>query len=349
MSMSGTKRWTIRPEGSNWGDFGPDDELGRINLLTPQKVREGSAEIREGISFCLSLPLDRPRGIVLSQSRVPPTLRPSMRDGCPCFNFPMSRSVPRLREILSDDVATLSLQYSTHWDAFSHVGYQFDVDGDGVREHVYYNGFRANEHVVGPRNYVCDDGSEKPLQGALALDIAGLARKPIQGRAVMLDLRHHLGNGRSLAGYKEIAAIIEADGIKVGTGDIVVLRTGWTGRLMEMGDAPDMDELNRTGAVLDGRDQDLLRWITDSGIAAICADNYAVEALPSRDYDISDVALPLHEHCLFKLGIPLGELWALDELADWLRDNGRTAFFLTAPALYLPGAVGSPLTPVATV
>ncbi|MGB3595516.1 MAG: cyclase family protein, partial [Pseudomonas neustonica] len=60
-------------------------------------------------------------------------------------------------------------------------------------------------------------------------------------------------------------------------------------------------------------------------------------------------ALPLHEHCLFKLGIHLGELWYLTELAEYLQAKGRSRFLLTAPPLRLPGAVGSPVTPVAMV
>ena len=59
--------------------------------------------------------------------------------------------------------------------------------------------------------------------------------------------------------------------------------------------------------------------------------------------------LPLHDLCLFKLGINLGEMWYLSELAEWLRTNARTRFFLTAPPLRLPGHVGSPVTPIATV
>jgi len=51
-----TPRWKHRPEGSTWGDFGPDDQLGRPNLLTPEKVREGVAEVREGLRFCLGMP-----------------------------------------------------------------------------------------------------------------------------------------------------------------------------------------------------------------------------------------------------------------------------------------------------
>ena len=58
---------------------------------------------------------------------------------------------------------------------------------------------------------------------------------------------------------------------------------------------------------------------------------------------------PLHAHCLFKLGVHLGELWQLTPLAGWLRQHGRSRFLLTAPPLRLPGAIGSPVTPVATV
>ncbi len=72
--MNRSPRWKERPPGSNWGDFGPDDQLGRLNLLTPIKVLEGVAEVREGRSFCLSLPLDYPGGNLLNPRRHPPRL-----------------------------------------------------------------------------------------------------------------------------------------------------------------------------------------------------------------------------------------------------------------------------------
>jgi len=72
-----SKRWTQRPEGSTWGDWGDDDELGRINLVTPEKVLQGVAEVEAGISFCLSLPLDFPGGTALNQRRHPPKLAPT--------------------------------------------------------------------------------------------------------------------------------------------------------------------------------------------------------------------------------------------------------------------------------
>ena len=104
------------------------------------------------------------------------------------------------------------------------------------------------------------------------------------------------------------------------------------------------------GCALDGHDRRLLAWIAESGLAALIADNNAVEeraARPAPGYQ--GALLPLHEHCLFKLGIHLGELWHLTPLADWLRTQSRCRFLLTAPPLRLPGAVGSPVTPVATV
>ena len=62
-------RWVHRPEGSNWGDFGPDDEKGRMNLLTPEVVLKGVAEVKEGLSFCLSMPLDMPGGNSVNPKR----------------------------------------------------------------------------------------------------------------------------------------------------------------------------------------------------------------------------------------------------------------------------------------
>ena len=103
-------------------------------------------------------------------------------------------------------------------------------------------------------------------------------------------------------------------------------------------------------ACLDGRDAKLLQWITDSGLAV--ADRRQLRGRgASRDSATHGccATLPLHEHCLFKLGIHLGEIWHLTPLAAWLRAHRRSRFLLTAPPLRLPGAVGSPATPVATV
>ena len=132
-------------------------------------------------------------------------------------------------------------------------------------------------------------------------------------------------------------------------GDLVCLPTGFTEMLVEMNREPDGPLLDRSCAALDGRDDRLLQWIEDSGLTALIADNYSVEAYPTASHVGLCSSLPLHEKCLFRLGVPLGELWYLKERAGWLRENNRSRFLLTAPPLRLPGAIGSPPTPVATV
>lgn len=344
--MTSNPRWVRRPEGSTWGDFGPDDELGRLNLVTAEKVRQGVAEVREGRTFCLSLPLDRPGGTALNPRRGPPVRRPTGPADKPRWNQCLCADEAGLLDVVCDDTVEIALQYSTQWDALVHVGAMFDADGDGVPEPVYYNGFRAGIDVIGPR-----EAAARGLAfGARRLGIETGAAHGVQGRGVLVDLAHHFGEARRLVGHDDLMMVIETDRVAVETGDILCLRTGFADVVMRMDGDPDPGVLANSCCVLDGRDERLLQWITDSGIAAIAADNYAVEALPARPPTRPEHAvMPLHHHCLFKLGLPLGELWWLTDLAAHLRAGGRSRFLLTAPPLRLPGAAGSPVTPVATV
>jgi kynurenine formamidase len=350
--MADNPRWTRRPEGSTWGDFGPDDELGRLNLVTPQKVLQGIAEVKFGKTFCLSLPLDYPGGSVLNPRRMPPELRPTVRNGRPNMTYPLRCDDPTALDIVCDDQVLLTLQYSTQWDTLAHVGQMFDVDGDGKPEDVFYNGFRAGRDIVGPVLYDAK-GNQTPSNqptGARHLGVENMAKSCVQGRAVMIDLEAHYGRSGRMVGYAELMEVLAKDKVVVEQGDFVCLRTGFAQALLEMKKQPDPKVLFATTSALDGRDPRLLQWVTDSGVVALLADNYGVEATPARPCaDDYCATLPLHAHCLFKLGVYLGEMWYLTELADWLRANGRSRFLLTAPPLRLPGAVGSPATPVATV
>jgi len=336
-------RWRNRPEGSNWGDFGADDEVGRLNLIGPEQVLKGVAEVREGRSFCLSLPLDLPGGNRLNPRRHPPRLFATERGGEANYNYALSRDDPRYTDVISDDAVLLHTQYSTQWDALAHVGGRFDADGDGEAEAVYYNGWRAGEAVASP-----PDGLEGPR--ATRLGIERMAETCVQGRAVMIDLHAHFGDERRMVGLADLEAVMRADGVSVEEGDMVCLHTGFARVVREMGGDPEPGRLHGSCAVLDGRDAGLRDWIRASGLAALVADNYAVEAYPAAETDADCcAALPLHELCLFQLGIPLGELWWLTDIAAHLRAQSRSRFLLTAPPLNLPGAVGSPATPVATV
>ncbi len=350
------RRWEQRPPGSTWGDWGDDDELGRINLLTPEKVLQGAREVQAGVTFCLSLPLDYPGGTSLNQRRYPPRLAPTEDlDGNPeVFYNVHQKDIPKYGskrhvDVWADDVVTLSLQYSTQWDSLAHAGAEFDADGDGVEEAVFYNGYRSGVDLVGPQPDARGDGGPHQCF-AHHLGLEHMAFHGVQGRGVLVDVAHHLGHEFRGVDLKTLQEIMAADNVAVEPGDMLLIHTGFATRVLEWNREPDPVEIHRTCAYLDAYDDTLLEWIASSQIAALVADNYAVEGMvagPRREGRHS--LLPIHHLCLFKLGVPLGELWYLHELASWLRAHGRSRFLLTAPPLRMPGIVGSPVTPIATV
>jgi kynurenine formamidase len=169
----------------------------------------------------------------------------------------------------------------------------------------------------------------------------------------MVDLHRHLGEARTHVNLEMLLKIMEADRLSVSEGDILCLHTGLGQLIVNSPPVGPDPSIRLACAVLDGSDQALLNWITESGVAAIAADNLAVESSSTlgvrKNIGPLGAVLPLHEHCLFKLGVHLGELWYLTELANWLHKHQRSRFLLTAPPLRLPGAAGSAVTPVATV
>ena len=352
-----TRRWQRKPDGSNWGEFGADDQRGRMNLVDRAKVLQGVAEVREGITFCLSLPLDYPGGQTMNVRRQPPRRFAVLRDGKSAgqqgFCWSYRSEDPDLTDVVNDDVVLMSLQYSTQWDSLAHVGSHFDADGDGSDEAVFYNGFRAGEDIkAGVETEAREPWAKYENPEARALSIAVLAEHGAQGRGVMIDIERHVGRKRQAVGYDQLMRMLDADKVTVEAGDMVCLHTGFADTLLSMNKSPDLKILHESGAGLDGHDAKLLNWITDSRLACLLADNPAVELVvpkPLTPSPIRGPRLPLHEHCLFKNGIHLGELWHLTPLALWLRANNRSRFLLTAPPLRLPGAVGSPATPIATV
>lgn len=243
--------------------------------------------------------------------------------------------------VACDDGVILHTQYSTHWDSLAHWGTLFDANGDGREEIVYYNGYRGGEHVLSPVG-------QMPPQ-ALALGIEKLAETCVQGRAVLISLADAFGPDRTHVDYDMLVATMATQHAEVGPGDFLLLHSGFDDALLAMQREPSERVLSRTGALLDGRDDRLRSWIRESGVVAICSDTATIEA-PYPDSETGGrTMLPLHELCLFELGIFLGELWRLGDLARWLRAHGRSACLLTAPPLRLPGATGSPVTPVALV
>lgn len=333
-------RWKNRPDGSTWGDWGADDQRGRLNLINRRKILQGVAEVKEGITFCLSLPLDYPGSNVLSPVRHPPELRPVIRNDEAYYNYEWRKKDPRLTDIAADDLVLLHTQYSTQWDSLAHRGSLFDADGDGVPEPVYYNGYLAGSDIV-------MDSAQRVAADALGIE--NMASHGVQGRGVLVDLHSAFGDfPRHEVGYDDLMRIMDSDEVVIEPGDVLCLWTGLDQLILKMNREPD-PSIREACAVLKGRDERLLQWIVDSGVAAIASDNLAVEAVGKPVPEGATSTLPLHELCLFKLGVHLGELWHLAELAKWLKANHRSRFLLTAPPLRLTGAVGSPVTPIATV
>ena len=243
-------------------------------------------------------------------------------------------------DVVNDDRVIMDLQYSSQWDGLSHYGICFDADNDGVAEHIFYNGYRSDSHFQQPGSGVAPH--------AKALGIENLSRSCVQGRGVLVDVRAASSKPHGLVGYNGLMAVMTAQGANVTEGDFLCLYTGYSDLLLRDGDKVDRSVLAACPG-LDGSDRALLDWISSSGIAAICADNPMVEKLEGVESCKGKALLPLHEHCLVKLGIHLGELWWFGGIAPWLTAHNRAHFLLTAPPLNLPGAVGSPATPVGTV
>lgn len=349
-----TKRWKQRPEGSTWGDWGPDDQLGRMNLIDSEARLRGFRSVELGEIHMLSLPLDFPKGNPLNKARRGPIIRPTLRSETVVnYNVDLGSLEVGRTDVLSDDLAVLHLQHSTQWDAFAHAGSRFDVMDSGETAPVYYNGYKAGVDVVGPTS-VGDAGIDidRPLTDtarAGALGIENMAASGVQGPAVMVDLEKHFGSSRQSIGYDEWMHVLNSDGIRVQPGDMLLVHTGFSEVIVDHNGRPSAEQLAEAGALLDGTDKKLKQWFTDSGVAAIAGDSYSVELYPAALTDSNTALLPLHEHCLFRLGLHIGELWRLTPLAQRMRELGRSTCLLTAPPLNLRGAVGSPVTPIATL
>ncbi|WP_417509689.1 cyclase family protein [Microbacterium sp.] len=294
-------------ELSNWGRWGDDDQLGTLNLLTPERVRAGADSIRTGHVLELSLPLGgdgpQPAGSrrtnpVHIMTRLPDA--PVEEGGFHYF----------------DDAMFLHLQGATQVDALAHVSY------DGA----LYNGVSAASAVT--------------AAGASRLGMENYVGR-INGRAVLLDIpaltgRARLDSGEPVTTEDLLMAEARA-GVRVEPGDIVLVRTGWMQLLLE-GDAQEYF------ATEPGLDLSTARWLRERDVAFVASDNWGVEVAPSQ----SGAAMPLHCVLVRDIGMPLGEMFVMEELAAAAATLGRSVFHLSCAGLRVTGGVGSPVSPVAT-
>jgi hypothetical protein len=291
-----------------WNVFGLDDEVGCLNLIGPQQVIAASREVRRGTIINLNLPLGEPQPQFWSS-------RPVLRH---------TRLLSR--NVRDDELDSFALQGSTQWDGLGHQRY---------REFGYYGG--RQEQALDER---CELGihrwAERGLiaRGVLA-DVA--AYQEARGEPIVPD-RRFLISGTLLA------SVLASQGTALRSGDVLLIRTGWLGWYlgMESGErevlASRLNE-DRHAIALPGLDPEIetISWLWNSEVAALAVDNPTAEALP---YD--PTLGWAHVRLLALLGLPLGELWQLDELASACKREERYSFLLSAPPLNLPGGVGSP-------
>lgn len=288
-----------------WGVFGPDDQLGTLNFITPQAVAAAAATVREGRVFNLSLPLNLPEPNLVSRRQ---TYR---------------HHIEVTRTGRDDWLDQFYLQASSQWDGLAYIRY---------REFGYYGG----------------RDEEKLDAGELGMDI--LADHGIVGRGVLVDAaaffvhrgRPIVPNERVPIQPEDLEAILEWEKVKLQPGDILLVRTGWLSWYLAL---PPAERQALAGAADGGTLQcpglapgtEMAAWLWDHRVAAVAADNPALEALPVRREEGF-----LHRRLVALLGMPIGELWYLDQLAQACRQIGRYVFLLVSVPLKIPKGVGSP-------
>lgn len=292
------------PSGSAWGVFGRDDQLGSLNFLTAERRAAAATLVKRGAYFNLDLPLHLPAQPFFGSRARPRHVVLSGRGG------------------QDDYLDGFYPQYSSQWDGLRHVRHP---------SHGFYNW--------------TSDQDAKTEVGRLGME--HLARHGIVGRGVLLDVERHLaGRGDHLEPDRRrglpatlLDEVAEAQGVELGSGDIVMLRTGVGAWLREEAERIELSETPRPEYAGPGLDQGdaSLEWLWNHQVAACVSDNLAVEAFP-----FGSERKILHQWAIAMLGMIFGELFDLEDLAtDCASDRVYECLFVAKP-LYLRGGVGSP-------
>ncbi|PVH94671.1 hypothetical protein DM02DRAFT_645813 [Periconia macrospinosa] len=303
------------PPGNAWGLWGERNELGMLNLITPDTVKSAIAEIKHGIRISLDLPLDTPSHPAFDRQR---------------FHHEILNKAPMT---MNDDAIAINTQSSTQWDGFRHYGYQ--------RTKQFYGGRVQSD--FGP--------------GSSTLGIDQFAQTGgITGRGVLLDWYSwskknniHLSPFQTGAvELSQLKTIIAEEKIELRPADILFIRVGFTAEYRSLTEEARMGFPDRQPGGLLGLEanRDSLRWLWENQFAAIASDAAGFERGPATGpYNEPDVSI--HQWCLAGWGMPLGELFDLDELAAKCRELGKWTFFLSSVPLKIPGGVASPANAVA--
>lgn len=304
---------------SNWGRWGAEDQVGTVNLITSDKVREGAACIRTGRQFSLAVPFDQKGPQTGLTARFNPMLFMT-RDGNDIATDAIRR-LPRYthecHSRFTDDVWVLPSQAGTQWDALAHC----------IHDNRMYNGFSADK--------VASWGTTH-----CGIDVW---KDRIATRGVLLDLprwcnRDWLEPGEAIFA-EHLAACAEAQRIEIRSGDIVLIRTGAIASCRAAGRWGDYAGGNAPGLAIDAAE-----WIKRHDIAGVATDTWGAEVRPNQT---PEVFQPFHIVTLVYMGLLLGEIFDLEALAADCAADGQYDFQFFAPPLPMTGAVGAPINPIA--
>ncbi|WP_405645365.1 cyclase family protein [Streptomyces sp. NBC_00019] len=292
---------------NNWGRWGSDDEIGTLNLITDEVVRQAATEVRSGHRVPLCLPL--------KEDGVQTGLIPGRVN-------PLHAMVQINQEIFgpgtvacSDDAVTMGLQAATHWDALTHVSHSG----------VLYNGR--------PADTITAHGGAR---------FSGIDKaRHIVSRGVLLDVARAHGTDRLDGSYavtpEDLEAAEELAGTRVRAGDIVLVRTGQIQAYL----AGDKHAYGYPSPGLSIRTPE---WFHARDVAAVANDTLTFEIFPP---EIEDLWLPVHALDLVEMGMLQGQNWNLEKLSTACGEAGRYTFLLSAMPEPFVGATGTPVAPVA--
>lgn len=305
----------LRDSPSNWGKWGPDDEVGSLNYLTPGEVLRGVQHVTSGQVVTLQRLIGDPNGDPVWPSRTPAVrtmvVDESTWDSDDAPDFPGGTHY-------ADDKLEAFLQGSTQYDALGHVWYEGKL----------WNGFDARTTIGG-----LDKASVEPI-----------AQRGVVGRGILLDMARYRGKPAlepaETFTHKDLLACASAQGVTIEKHDIVIIRTNFLQRFFDLGDAfyEDFCEPGLTHS------PELVQWFHDMEIPNLVTDTIANEVT----FDpVSGIALPLHSALMRNLGITLTEICDLEKLADTCAETGQYSFLYVAAPLKIHRASGAPVNPVA--
>jgi len=294
----------------NWGRWGPDDQLGTLNLITPEKVREAAALVRSGRRVSMAIPVNRVAG---PDNPMPATLFAVQGHDVAVDGSKVRFGLDWLGMAAHGDC-------HTHVDALCHISY------GGLT----YNGRPALDVLR--------------TTGATEQDVA-VYSSGLVGRGVLLDIPKLRGVAWLEPGEAVTRAELEEcarmQGVEVREGDVLVFRTGHHRRRLELG--PWDNSPPPAGQGKAGLHVDAIPWLHERGIAAFLPDGDG-EAVPSV---VEGVTYPIHPLQVVAMGMLVSDSLQLEELVAACELEGRQEFLVVGLPLRLPGATGSPWNPIA--